>query len=118
MTFKSATQPFCRTCGKPIRKYTRRVWIEKEEKHRAPASSFSRYVVGVARTREDCARLSSMQVVSVTRAHDKEFILSFNEWDGESYADEFFCTSSCAAVMGYAACEKYNLSMPAWRNRK
>lgn len=46
---------------------------------------------------------SNWKIVSVSRnkyAGDK--IVSFGEWDGESYVDEFFCTGRCARHFGYA----------------
>jgi ATP-dependent phosphoenolpyruvate carboxykinase len=80
------TPPLCRYCGKPIPKKTDIVWFNGI-KHR-PAS------------RADVQRLVNGQVVSVSWHHDRSFIYRAGIWDGESYADKFFDTQTCAARFG------------------
>lgn len=116
MTFKSTTQPHCRYCGKPIRKHTRTVWINGGFLPGNDSDS-SRHVVvdPPPRTAADCERLTNWQVLSVRRSRGGDTISRFSEWDGESYADEFFCTGTCAQAMGYAACRTHNLATQSWR---
>lgn len=103
-------QPFCRCCGKPIRKRTRLVYIETKASDQRYDGSFIRYAVVAPdarpRTKADCQRLTNQQVVAVQRDDTKEFIRLFHEWDGESYQDDLFCTGTCAQAFGRAAALK------------
>lgn len=85
------TQPFCRYCGKAIRKRTNSVtcWGGKH-----PSGT-------ILRSKEDCQRLSNEKVVSVS--YHEGVVWSFSTWDGESYVDRFFCNDDHAKRFGYAA---------------
>jgi hypothetical protein len=105
MIFESDTQPLCRCCGKPIRKYVRNVYLV--DKPMLARSGYSREVVGEARTRADCQKFTNGHVVSTTRSYrNRELIGHFGEWDGRSYVDEFFCTGGCAQAFGYYAAKR------------
>jgi hypothetical protein len=111
----SPTQPFCRWCGKPLRKFTRTVWIEKADSGRTEAgraaSDWSRYVFTDTppTTKAECQALTNLRVISVHYTalyQDGEQVgralRSFGEWDGESYLTvyDYFCSNPCAAELG------------------
>lgn len=108
MIFKSATQPLCRCCGKPIRKHTRTVYVREKLSDNEMKQDFWRYVEGVAHKKADLVKFTNYQIVSVSRLYnDKSRIGSFGEWDRESYVDEFFCSGTCAMTFAYAVAVKY-----------
>jgi hypothetical protein len=125
MPFKSAEQPLCRWCAKPIRKSTVTVYVKQTPSvNDKPHLGFSRYAYAdkMPATKQECQRLTNLHVVSVKRYQPvvntglnygektgDSYIDQFGEWDGESYADPFFCSSACAQQMGYAACEKHSI---------
>lgn len=111
---KSDTQPLCRWCGKPLRKYT-------ERRHPSPQ------VLGFddpnLRAMEDCQRRENQRVVSVQyrwdydRISDEKIasskrIHSYAVWDGVSYEAVlgFFCTNNCAMYLGQSAARDHNLA--------
>ncbi len=103
MIFKSDQQPLCRSCGKPIARYTevRYVW------DRQPKFNTDSIIVvpeGL-HSKADCQRYSNKIVTAVGYSYDTDVnyertgsrrVDKFYEWDGESYQDEFFCTNACA----------------------
>ncbi len=110
--FKSQTQPLCRWCGKRIAKRTN---------HR-PVGRIGTYDFDRPTTVEDCKKLTNEQIVSVKYHYEtdtnydrtgRRTIYSYNTWDGQSYADEYFCNGEHARWFGYAAAEK-GLAMPAY----
>ena len=110
MKYKSATQPKCRWCGRPIKKTTVRVEIrEKLNPGSGVNYQFWRYVEGIAYTKADCAKFSNQQIVSVDYTIDmpsgERRVHSFGEWDGESYDDPHFDTGECAKAFGRAVAE-------------
>jgi hypothetical protein len=121
MSFKSSSQPFCRWCGKPIKKLVRSVWLHKRSpnstRNETPTEYAQTIVVDeLPTTRQGCQRYTNGRVVSITRWHvDQGRIGRFGEWDGESYVDEFFDTGSCAMAMGYSAVRTHNLVTDRWR---
>jgi ribosomal protein L32 len=114
MTFKSATQPFCRTCGKPIRKHTV-AWFCGQSIERR--DQFSRTVAARPTTRAECQQLTNDRVISVSYSGDgdRRHIFRFGTWDGESYDDEFFCTNACAISLAYASVRKFGLACDPWK---
>lgn len=57
-----------------------------------------------ASCRTELQRWTNETIISHTFADDGT-IRQFSTWDGESYADEHFCTLACAARQGYASAE-------------
>lgn len=103
---KSLTQPYCRYCSRPIKKRTRTVFLRVPDPNAKYANTDSEFwrtveVEKLPQTREECQKLTNRKVVSIRRWQDG--IHSFTDWDGESYDDEFFCTTTCAQGLGYAA---------------
>lgn len=110
MPYQSKEQPYCRMCGKPIKKHVRTVWVESttadRQYHRS--SEFSRHAYADdVRTKADCQRLTNGHVVSVNRSHKPEFIRRFGEWDGESYLDKHFCGGPCTTSFAYMMARDY-----------
>lgn len=102
---KSKEPLFCRTCAKPIRKYTTTVYIRKEQGQYDRVTGHQRYAYVGDDWPKDiaaCRRLSNQSVVAVKRSMKGE-IASFSEWDGETYHDELFCGVNCAASFGRMA---------------
>lgn len=119
MTHTAPTQPLCRWCAKPISKTLRRVWLRKSTDIQFSQSTFSRCVAidgEWPKNKNECARLTNQTITSVSKSHDGE-VQSFNEWDGETYENEFFCTNTCAINMGFAAVgEKHGMSTKRYRD--
>jgi hypothetical protein len=94
--FKSLTQPFCRYCGKAIRKWTTTIYFGKTSNPAHPE------------TKADAQRLINQQVLSVSYAgkywwkdnEDRRWIDHVTTWDGQSYHDQFFCGPKCAEHLG------------------
>jgi hypothetical protein len=115
-------QPLCRFCGGKIRKRVRTVWLytPSQAKGRSlTADDYSRHVVvdELPRSKQDCMRLTNQAIVSVSRgwADTDGYITRFNEWDGESYVDPFFCNGDHARKFAYAAARaKPDLAMRAY----
>jgi hypothetical protein len=105
MAFKSTEPPLCRYCGKSIPKHTRLVNIKSE--YQPHGTAFSDVVEGPLYSKNDCERATNKQVVSVSyrtskkhREEERE-IAHFSTWDGESYADSYFCGGRCIARFAY-----------------
>jgi len=135
MRFKSPQQPFCRWCGKKITKHGSRVWIKREEAptDRAFAGGWGRNVyIGdtpFPTNKAELQRHTNQHVLSYKYEYElddnkyilgekaartgKKWIDSFEEWDGESYTDPFFCSGDHAKEFGYAAAQK-GFAMPAY----
>lgn len=103
MKYRSETQPLCRGCGKPIPKWTDHVWVRNPDSIQNRATS--RHVMGPLHSRDDCQRLVNERVVSVRYwgAGDNRHVSYFSVWDGESWADEFFCGGPCRDRLAYGA---------------
>ena len=109
MTFKSAAQPSCLWCHKPIAKDTIR------HNMTTPAQwgqSFKQRFDAMPKTKADCQKLTNETVVSVEYQYEtdnnydqtgRRVIHSYSTWDGESYKDQFFCNGEHAKAFGYAA---------------
>jgi hypothetical protein len=130
--FKSNTQPYCRMCGKPVRKHTTQHYVE----HPMGRGRFDFDAELV--TREDLQKRTNQQIVSVKYHYENEeherasediydnrwtrhvsgrrTVYSYTTWDGESYVGEFFCNGDCAEAMGYSAA-RAGWSTDHWRRR-
>lgn len=97
MTVRSATQPFCRCCGKPIPKTTDSVYFGQGKLPDKPT------------TKEEAQRLVNAKIISVRRwtFQGEDFIHSVGTWDGESYRDDTFCTVRCAEAFGRMAARHF-----------
>lgn len=128
MSFKSATQPLCRFCGKPIRKRTD--WVRfgvapvelengrgrvERPATRAEAQRFVNGKITASRfataARIDAPDGRATRMIAVDR-----YVREVSVWDGETYEDEFFCTGEHAKLFGYASArwEGGRLRMPAY----
>jgi hypothetical protein len=107
--FKSAKQPHCLWCHRPIAKHT--TWHNPV----TPAQwqqSFKQGFETAAKTMADCQKLSNEKVVSVKYQYEtddnydqtgRRVVHSYSTWDGESYKDQFFCNGDHAKAYAYAA---------------
>lgn len=105
MVYKSATQPLCRYCGKPIAKYTTSAYFGV-----GPVSSTIREF---PRDKAEAQRFVNGRIIAVkywrggdnfvraTGFPDHDFVSAASLWDGESYVDEFFCTQNDARRFAY-----------------
>jgi hypothetical protein len=104
MNYKNPLQPLCHHCGKPIAKLTRSTVLKSEYNL---ATKYQDVVEGPLYSKADCQHKSNQQVVSVSYSTPKGVpgvrrkIHSFTTWDGESWADEFFCNGTCAIRFAY-----------------
>jgi hypothetical protein len=107
----SAPAPRCRYCGGPIRKDVRTVWL-----HDRPLNEYERRDGGLTyrhlrvdtlpRTKAECQTLTNWTVLSVKRDYRNGNVISrFGEWDGESYADPYFCNGDHARRFAYICAE-------------
>lgn len=118
MTFKSSTQPFCRCCGKAIRKYTTVISFGHEQPRR---EDFWESRTERPRDRKAAAAFTNQQIVSLSwcseYAAEKygRYINKVTIWDGESYAEEFFCTNRCAQALAHSVA-KQGFSTKAYRD--
>jgi hypothetical protein len=116
MTFKAATRPLCRLCGKPVPKVTDRLLFGQSPRD---CERFTGYRVARPSNKEAAQRYANGQILAVrygTMAtgaaapgggHFNErvprYVESATYWDGESYRDEHFCSDPCAVRFGYFA---------------
>lgn len=98
---KSLTQPLCRCCGKPIRKWTdnhyasdgHHVWHTKAEVERAS----NERVVSVSYETVPPNEIGYLSWALKRGAQAGERIIyRYSTWDGESYMDDLFCSGTCA----------------------
>jgi hypothetical protein len=106
------TRPCCPTCGKPLPKLTRTVWVYlRSRTHReSRTDTWTRDLVvdEPLRSIADCRRHSNQQVVSVIydgTPGKKDQIWRFGEWDGETYwtASKPFCKPECTLAFARAS---------------
>lgn len=143
--------PLCRYCGKAIAKETRKVSLHDQpldanELNWNSSHNFSRHlsVAAYPKTKAECQALTNQTVVSISRGvfvkkqksretvhgnvayyfshdFDKNYIGAFTEWDGESYADKFFCSGDHAKAFGYVCAREgrctadYNIALKKQR---
>lgn len=107
--FKSpSAAPRCRWCDKPIRRLTRRVWLYSRAKtgYDWEDGSKQRFAyVAEYPTRDELPPLARGQIIAIGARTGKR-IFSFTEWDGETYKDQFFCSSDDAAKYGWRAVQR------------
>lgn len=99
--FRSARQPLCRYCGKPIAKRTESVYPTSTR--RENSNLFSK---------ADCQKGRNDIVISVEYTYEIDhedddkptglrWVSRFTVWDGETYIDEFFHNGECARKFAY-----------------
>jgi hypothetical protein len=88
---KSKTPPHCCNCGTPIAKVTRMIMF-------GGSNYRDERFDGKPKTRAEAQKYTNGVITSHRRSTGEAggYISSINVWDGESYADEFFCTNRCA----------------------
>jgi hypothetical protein len=99
-------------CGKPIAKFTDIVWVRREGDGHA---GLDRHVFGPLYSKAQCQAKVNEVVVSVSYWNKREGeakprVAHFGIWDGESWADEFFCSGPCCrkAAYNWARTIKFN----------
>jgi hypothetical protein len=103
--------PLCRACGKPIRKRTIVLYVKPAQSKFDRPASWNRYIYGTPADRTELQSLvnlisNNLTVVSVKRYTDhitgEKQISGGSAWDGESYADPYFCNGTCSQRFAYA----------------
>ena len=98
--FKSAIQPLCRACGKPIAKRTSGVLFGCTHVSTFYYRTEKPLSIAVVRT------FFNEQVVSVSWRKDSQgnklYIDGATIWDGETYEDEYFHSNVCAVHLARA----------------
>lgn len=116
--FKSPTQPLCRFCGRPIRKWT--TYYQFGPDHRSAGDEARRgkpLSIAEAQREINSGRIVHVKWKTPTQLEHSEFvptgeprwICEASVWDGESYADGFFDTGSCAQSYAYMVVEACGL---------
>lgn len=99
----------CRYCGKPTPKRTVTHWFGRDNEGH-PSDYWISHKER-PRSKSEVQRLVNGQIVSVRWSRGEEygakqagfdFITRASVWDGESYADKFFCNGDHAKRFGYA----------------
>ncbi|UTC29690.1 hypothetical protein BAJUN_00600 [Bajunvirus bajun] len=105
-------QPFCRNCGKPIKKKTHSIFFGQS----ARSDEFSTCRPEKPKSKDEVKRLVNEQVISVSwfRHGSDPYIVGANTWDGETYVDDLFCTVRCGEAFGRVCASQQNLAMPAY----
>jgi hypothetical protein len=108
MRFKSATQPLCRNCAKPIPKYTTTAYFggiglrgSRQDAPRSKAEAQS--LVNEQVISIKWSRLADDDYAAKKIGHD--FIWAVGLWDGETYTDDTFCKQTCAVAFAYKCAE-------------
>lgn len=109
MLGKSKEPLYCRYCGKGIKKYTTVVEVREVPGGELNVdTSWHRYLyLGKGNklfNKADCQKHTNLKVISVNYWNGN--VHSFHVWDGESYVDPYFCTGTCARLIGYQAAVK------------
>lgn len=118
----AAKQRPCIVCGRPIAKRTSTIYFREPVAYRPPEprswGGFHDaieakpdghregeyiYLAQPPETRAEAQRYVNGEIISVQR--DGDVLRQANYWDGESWADPFFCTNACAMKQGYASAQ-------------
>lgn len=105
-------QPYCRYCGKKIRKRTHTVRFVDAFRPYMRNDTFTSYVIGRPANKAEAARLVNQEIVAVRKgrsiedergiSHLAADLINFvSTWDGESYEDEHFCNGYHAKLYAY-----------------
>ncbi len=126
MIFKSDKPVYCRSCGNPVSKVTRSVFVFPKNAESDRLSTIARYHYGVLRTKPECQQVIDAferlpgvrpeKVVSVSKGARDGTIDAFTTWDGVTYKHQYFCTNNCAITMGVAAA-RTGMCMPPYNLR-
>lgn len=99
------SRPRCVVCGKAIKRATRALYLRSEEQaSRGIGGSDYITLPVLPKTKEECARLTNQQVVSVA-GYINDDISCVVVWDGESYVDPYLCSVKCAVRQGHASAQ-------------
>ena len=95
------SRPLCICCGKPIPKRTETYFVRDAD--RISEGGATKYVLGPLYSKADCQRHTNGSVTAVHYwpVNGERRVYYFSAWDGESYADEYFCKGSCATRFAY-----------------
>lgn len=61
------------------------------------------YLASKPKTRAEAQRYVNGEIISASRGSNG--LAHVNYWDGESFADRYFCTNHCAMKQGYASAQ-------------
>lgn len=119
---KSAIQPLCRFCGKPIRKWTTAVQFGREADGRPGIrSQYFAQRPEYPHSKEEAQKLVNEKIVSTrwergywAEKHGQPYIDQVTVWDGESYMDLYFCTGEHAKEFAYAVAARNDMAMQAY----
>lgn len=91
----SVKQPYCRLCGKPLKKQTETHYFGAASQ----GMSFGTSHPEDPQTRAEAQRYINQRIVSSRRGYRGMVVTA---WDGETYRaeEEYFCTLRCAASYG------------------
>jgi hypothetical protein len=90
-------QPFCRCCGKSIRKRVVTHYFGQTQ-----GGGYSSVMhPEEAKTKADAQRHINGEIISLRYGYQGNAIAGV--WDGESYIDDLFCTVACASAFGRMA---------------
>lgn len=101
--------PLCRYCGVAIPKRTVGLWCHAVPPRTETTDHYTgrivkvhvpRHVVGEFKTKAELQRHVNEQIVSIRR-RENGTIQQATTWDGQSYVDEYFCTSKHAQLFAY-----------------
>ncbi len=54
-------------------------------------------------SKSGCSKFTNFKVMSATITNGA--VRKFSAWDGETYADDYFCSDKCAIKQGYASAQ-------------
>lgn len=95
-------QPYCRCCGKAIKKKVVTHYFGNSRERR---TSYSVEHTESATSREEAQRHVNGRIVSSKRGYQGQIIVGV--WDGESYTDKHFCSMRCGDAFGRMAADLY-----------
>jgi hypothetical protein len=122
MTVTADRQPFCRCCGKAIRK-----WTKKHHFGSHVSSEDGNWTYHEARpvSAADAQRAAgNAKIISLRWSSPYEtekndgvaYVEQATTWDGESYEDDLFCTMRCAADFGRGIARTTTYATDAYRD--
>jgi hypothetical protein len=122
MTVTADRQPFCRCCGKAIRK-----WTKKHHFGSHFSSEDGNWTYHEARpvSAADAQRAAgNAKIISLRWSSPYEtekndgvaYVEQATTWDGESYEDDLFCTMRCAADFGRGIARTTTYATDAYRD--
>lgn len=101
--------PLCRYCASPIPKRTLRLWCHAVPPRTTTTDHYTgkvidihvpRHVVGVFKTKAELQRVVNEAVVAIRKRADGTIEFA-STWDGQSYADDYFCSGKHATLFAH-----------------